>query len=234
MWPIIAAGISIGVISSFHCVGMCGPLVLALPVYQLPVKWRLPAIIFYHIGRIATYALLGMVFGIVGRHIFISGYQRFISIAIGALILGYVLLNSFGKNNLPYKKGFVFGFLKKHIQRLWSKISVVNFGILGALNGLLPCGMVYFALATAVSFGAISKSIVFMLCFGAGTLLLMFSLHYFGSKFITINIRSNMRKVVPYVMLFTGCLLILRGLNLGIPYISPYIGTSPSAVVSCH
>ncbi|HVX52128.1 MAG TPA: sulfite exporter TauE/SafE family protein [Chitinophagaceae bacterium] len=233
MWQAITMGITFGFVSSFHCIGMCGPLVLALPVQTLPPAKRRAAIFLYHIGRIATYTMLGIIFGIVGRHIFMAGFQRVLSISAGVLILAVLAggkifaarVNTFG---------WFFNVLQKNIQRLWQKASIGNFILLGSLNGLLPCGMVYFALASALSFGSITGSMLFMAGFGSGTLVLMLALHYFGSGYISLTVRNKMRRAVPIVLIFTGVLLIFRGLNLGIPYLSPNIGGGHTGVISCH
>ncbi len=234
MWQAVIMGISFGFVSSFHCIGMCGPLVLALPVQTLPLNLRPPAIIFYHTGRVITYTLLGVIFGLAGRHLFIAGFQQSISIITGTLILSIIIWRQITGKNISAGSNFFFKGLHKYVCRLWAKISVINCLLLGAVNGLLPCGMVYFALATSLTFGALSKSIFFMLSFGFGTLFLMFSLHYFGSRYVNMAMRNKMSKAVPVLLAFTGTLLILRGLNLGIPFISPDMGRAPSSAVICH
>lgn len=227
-------GISFGFVSSFHCIGMCGPLVLALPVQTLPPNRRIAAIVFYHLGRIITYTLLGAIFGLAGRHLFIAGFQQSVSIITGAIILSIIIWGQISSGSIAANSNFFFKNISKYIYKLWAKMSIINCLLLGALNGLLPCGMVYFALATSLTFGTLSGSTLFMFSFGSGTLLLMFSLHYFGSRYINIAIRNKMRKAVTVLLAFTGILLILRGLNLGIPFISPNLGSAHSAGLECH
>lgn len=227
-------GLSLGFISSFHCIGMCGPLVLALPVQTLAPNRRRAAVILYHAGRVATYTLLGVIFGFVGRHVFIAGFQRTVSITMGALILAVIAGDKLFARRRVFAFSWFFGILQKNIQKLWQKASVTNFILLGSLNGLLPCGMVYFALATALSFGTLTGSTLFMAAFGAGTLVLMLALHYFGGGYISLAVRNNIRKAVPVLLAFTGVLLIFRGLNLGIPYLSPDIGSGHAPAIPCH
>lgn len=234
MWAVITAGIALGFVSSFHCVGMCGPLVLALPVQGLPPAFKKAAILLYHFGRLATYTILGLLIGLAGRHIFIAGYQRLISIVVGVGILLIVIINRVITKHPSSVSYLFFNVLKKYIQKLWGKTSLLNFTLLGALNGLLPCGMVYFALATCLSFGSALNSTVFMFAFGSGTLVLMLTLHFLGSRYISLAVRNKMRKAVPFMLALAGVLLVFRGLNLGIPYLSPNIGTSPSNIVTCH
>jgi len=233
MWQVITMGLALGFVSSFHCIGMCGPLVLALPVQALPRVRAIASILLYHSGRVGTYTLLGVLFGVAGRHIFMAGLQRLISIAIGVCILLVVIAGKFARQRTGALPGF-FNLLKTLMQKLWLKTSLLNFTLLGALNGLLPCGMVYFALAASLSLGSVFSSALFMFSFGAGTLVLMLALHYFGSRYITAAVRGKIRRAMPVIMAFAGLLLIIRGLNLGIPFISPNLGKSAQDVISCH
>lgn len=104
---------------------------------------------------------------------------------------------------------------------------------MGMANGLLPCGMVYIAIAGALSTADVVSGVLFMAFFGAGTLPAMMMISYFG-KMISLSARSSMRKAVPYFVAVMGILLILRGLNLGIPFISPEMPAVSGQVVSCH
>jgi len=234
MWQVFIAGTLLGLVSSFHCVGMCGPLLMALPIQSLPARLQNIALVVYHVGRLSTYTILGAVFGIAGRHIYVAGLQQWVSISIGVVILAIIIGQRLVKRPLWQPASLFFAFLQKHIQRLWQKASVPNFLLLGALNGLLPCGMVYFALAAALNAGSLAGSTLFMLAFGAATLPLLFTVRYIGNRFISLRVRNNIRKSMPLLLAGVGVLLVLRGLNLGIPYISPYIGKQPTNIVSCH
>lgn len=140
MWQVLIAGASLGLVSSFHCVGMCGPLLMALPVHSLPPQLRKLAIVVYHTGRLSTYVLLGALFGMAGRHIYMAGLQQWVSISMGLLVLLVVLLQKIIKTPVWQPGRVFFSFLQKHIQRLWQKTSIPNFLLLGMLNGLLPAG----------------------------------------------------------------------------------------------
>ena len=225
----------LGLISSFHCVGMCGPLAMALPVEHFSPTQKRISIFLYHTGRIANYTLLGLLFGVLGRHIFIAGFQQWGSIVLGSLILLVVLIQKLFKHS--YTPRFIQSFtdiLHGIIRYLWGMHSSISSFLLGMTNGLLPCGMVYFALAGALSNATITGSILFMILFGLGTLPLMLSVHFAGTSFLTISFRNKARKLVPVFVGCMGVLLILRGLNLGIPYISPYLGNEAGKVISCH
>ncbi len=106
-----------------------------------------------------------------------------------------------------------------------------SFFFIGTLNGLLPCGLVYLAVAGASATSGPSEGAAYMALFGAGTLPVMLSVVVAGN-FISVNIRNHIRNAMPYMILLIGVLFILRGLCLGIPYISPKI--SKGEIHSCH
>ncbi|MBN9385601.1 MAG: sulfite exporter TauE/SafE family protein [Chitinophagaceae bacterium] len=231
MWPLFATAFSLGLISSFHCVGMCGPLVLALPLQHLPARPRILAVFSYHGGRLLTYAMLGGVAGLLGRTVYLAGFQQWFSIILGILILVWVCIRTIGGRSVT--AGKLFYPLQTFITRLWRSPGRKSYFIPGMANGLLPCGMVYIAVAGAVSFSSMGESLAFMLIFGIGTLpallLLGFSGHLIGA-----GVRRHMRKFIPFAMALVGVLLILRGLDLGIPFISPALAHSPGQAMSCH
>jgi len=225
----------LGLISSFHCVGMCGPLAMSVPVQHLPTTQKSLSILLYHLGRIVTYSLLGLLFGILGRHIFIAGIQQKASIVLGSIILFVVIYQRlFGKSfNPPFIQPFT-DKLYSIIRVLWGKHSISGTYLLGMANGLLPCGMVYFAIAGALSSVSVQDSIVFMFLFGVGTLPLMLSVHFTGTSLLSFTVRSKVRKLVPFFLATLGVLLILRGLNLGIPFISPQLAAETGTAIPCH
>ena len=230
--PFIIAGFTIGLLGSFHCVGMCGPIALSLPVADAG-KWkRLWFIGLYNIGRMAAYASLGILFGILGKQFFIGGYQRMLSITLGILILCVMLFSRYGNaNNLffPVYTKYIKQFLGKLLR---SEKQFYTYLFIGFLNGLLPCGLVYVAIAGAVETGNVLHSALFMAAFGAGTFPIMFMVTVLA-KYISLQWRNNMRKAVPVFIGMMAILLILRGLNLGMPYISPELKATPTGTHSC-
>ena len=225
----------LGLISSFHCVGMCGPLAMSVPVQHLPTQTKNFSILLYHIGRVITYSIMGLLFGILGRHIFIAGIQQKVSIILGASIILIVLYQRIFKKSYTPKVIQLFTYkLYSFIRFLWGKHSLSGTYLLGMANGLLPCGMVYFALAGALSSSSIEESVLFMLLFGLGTLPLMLSVHIIGATLLSFSLRNKARKLIPIFLASMGVLLILRGLNLGIPFISPILATESGKVISCH
>lgn len=218
----LLAAISIGLLGSLHCVGMCGPIALALPVQGKSQSARFVSILIYNSGRIITYAALGALFGLIGQGFAIFGLQQILSIVLGSLILIAVLLPSVlpAKNVFTSKFHNWFNHLKSSLSYLFTKRSQSALFSIGLLNGLLPCGLIYMAMAGALASGSVINGMLFMAVFGLGTVPAMFSVAWF-SNLASVKFRLTITKAMPYVVSVMAVLLILRGMNLGIPYISP-------------
>ena len=146
------AAISLGLLGSFHCIGMCGPIALALPVHQYPAVKKYAAILLYNVGRILTYTLLGLLFGILGQSFFLGGFQQVFSIAIGVLLLLSVFLIYTKWSGLS-KWSFLFQFInsvKVQLAKLFNRKGLQFLFLIVVLNGLLPCGLVYLGIAGAL------------------------------------------------------------------------------------
>lgn len=229
----------LGLVSSLHCVGMCGPLAMMVPGAKPAAgKHSLRSIglpLLYNLGRASTYALFGLFFGLLGRGFAWFGWQQKISIVLGVIILISVLTPRLTKLANPVSQ--LIQQLMTRVRTGMSKLlfhgqpgSVFAFGL---LNGLLPCSMVYMALAGALATGEAVKGAGFMFVFGLGTLPAMWSVSIF-SGLIRQELRVKARKLYPAVMAVIGILLILRGLNLDIPYISPALHLTHSSPIQCH
>ncbi len=223
----------IGLLGSFHCVGMCGPIALSLPLKNN--NWqKVSGALFYNSGRIVTYCVFGFVFGIIGKSFVLFGYQQWLSIFLGLVIILFILLpkkfSSFKNKNVILD---FFGKVRYSIGFLFKQKNYRSLFSIGLLNGLLPCGMVYMAAAFAVVTGSIAHSIIFMAFFGLGTLPMMWSIAFFGN-YVSVGIRQKIRKAYPLIMAILACLLILRGLGLKIPYVSPKMDMENLSVpISC-
>ncbi|HSN61408.1 MAG TPA: sulfite exporter TauE/SafE family protein [Ferruginibacter sp.] len=237
MITLFITALVIGALGSMHCVGMCGPLALSLPVVAESNAGRMFYTLLYNLGRVVTYAALGAVLGVVGASFALVGYQQALSIIAGAVILLYLVW--------PHNKWMLisnsrvqhfFAQIRNSLGKLFSRKNYQSVFFIGLLNGLLPCGLVYMAIAGAVSTASVAKSSLFMAAFGLGTLPVMWSVAFFGS-FADFKTRATIRKAYPYLMFFMACLLIVRGLGLGIPYLSPDFNaanTGTGAVIECH
>lgn len=228
----LVAAISLGFLSSFHCIGMCGPIALALPIGKAGPLKRFFLIITYNLGRVLTYSALGLVFGLIGQSVALGGYQQLLSISIGSILLMSVVL----PGSTAFKSRFVgnsfqiFSRIKSQLSALFLQKGFRSLFLIGLLNGLLPCGMVYLAIAGAVASGNMLHGSFFMALFGLGTLPVMLCLPVFG-QYLSAPFRNGIRKSVPLIVGTMAILLILRGLNLGIPYLSPKMDAT---MVSCH
>ncbi|WP_333864381.1 sulfite exporter TauE/SafE family protein [Chitinophaga sp.] len=209
----LLSGLGLGFLGSFHCIGMCGPIALTLPVQHLSGWRKMGGILLYNAGRVTTYMLLGMAFGWLGQQFYLGGWQQGLSVGLGVLLLAAVL---FGKL-MPNMK---IGFVQRSLGMLLARRSTGTLYAIGFLNGFLPCGMVYMAIAGAVAAGSVWGGALFMGAFGAGTLPAMAAVSWF-SQLLGMKGRLAVRRAMPYVMGLMAVLLILRGLNLGIPYVSP-------------
>jgi len=212
---------------------MCGAIAFSLPVQGLsPVK-KTAGILLYNGGRITMYALFGLLFGLLGRQIYIAGFQQWFSIIAGILII-FVVLNILFPFHLQLPAFCnTHGLAQKWMSRFLRRPHLSNMYLIGVANGMLPCGLVYFAITGALVTGTVANAVLFMATFGLGTLPTMFAVSYFGYM-LKLSVRQMVKKAVPFFMAVMGMLLILRGMGLGIPYVSPFVPGAPKAVVSCH
>jgi sulfite exporter TauE/SafE len=225
-----------GLISSFHCIGMCGPIALMLPLDRNNKIKMVTQIITYHFGRLFAYASIGFIFGMLGKGFLLAGFQQKTSIILGIVIIFIVVIPEKVLANFNFSKPIfkVISNVKSALGSQFKNRSYQSLFTIGLLNGFLPCGMVYVALFGAVAMQSPTLGILYMILFGLGTIPLMSSVVYLKNV-VTISIKNKIQKAIPYVAVFIGILFILRGLGLGIPYISPsntslYIQQQPN----CH
>lgn len=218
---LIFAALGLGFASGFHCLGMCGPIALSLGLSKKQqVNFHLQNLT-YQFGRILTYSFLGAIVGIVGEGFQLAGFQKYISILAGILLITMALF-SFGGDFTSKIPAISNALLKVKINlgKLLRKTDYSSRFLTGVLNGFLPCGMVYMALTASLAAGGIWQSSTFMVFFGLGTFPFMFAAVLFGN-ILNATVRNKILKIVPIFMLILGALFILRGMELGIPYVSP-------------
>lgn len=233
MVQLILAAFGMGAIGSFHCVGMCGPLALSLPLRNNSSWAKLSGALLYNAGRIVTYSFFGLLFGLVGRTFALFGFQQWLSVILGAGILVFVILPKRIPGLQKRNAGlWVYEKVRTSLGSLFLQRNQASLFLIGLLNGLLPCGLVYMAAAGAVAAGDVSESVLFMAFFGLGTLPVMWSVAFFGN-YIGVGIRQKIRRAYPYMMLLMACLLILRGMGLGIPYVSPKMNEQKAQTIEC-
>lgn len=225
-------GFLFGLFGSMHCLGMCAPLIWALPQQKQKraLWWRNK--LAYNLGRAATYAFLGLLIGLVGETVSFAGFQQYLSIGTGALMILFLV---FTKGRIPQS------FRLKPLNQLVLKVKVRlgkllrgntfrSNAMMGLYNGLLPCGLVYMALLASLSMSSLGGSALYMVFFGLGTFPMMLVAAFFGNSIKQWN-QKIFTRWVPRFILLVALLLIFRGLNLGVPYLSPKLSAGNDIVI---
>ncbi len=223
----------LGLLGSFHCVGMCGPIALSLPIQHLKGWSKGAGIVLYNSGRALTYSVFGFMLGWLGSGFSFFGWQQTFSIVIGCIFLIAFIPAIFQKRIFKnssitkYWNQFIIAGLAKLFHRKDSGTLL----LIGMLNGLLPCGMVYMAAAGATVTGHAWTGAAFMAAFGLGTMPAMATMNYAGNL-ISLKFRQKIRLATPYIIGLMGLIFVLRGMNLDIPYVSP--AQHHNSVSCCH
>ncbi len=232
----LLSAVILGLLGSLHCVGMCGPIAFMLPVDRSNDLKKFGQILLYHSGRLLAYGIIGLVFGLLGKGLYVFGMQQNLSIAIGVMMIFVVLIphKTFAKYNFSKPIYKIVSKFKNRLGRELKKKSPDTFLTIGFLNGFLPCGLVYMALFGAVAMGDMWRGGLYMVLFGTGTIPLMTVAIYF-SGLLKGTVRHNIQKLIPVFVVLVGVLFILRGLGLGIPYVSPKpVVEVVSTAIECH
>jgi len=212
----------LGLLGSFHCIGMCGPIAFALPVDRTNKSKMVFQTFLYHLGRLSSYAIIGLVFGILGKGLYLAGFQQRLSILMGVIMIVIVLIpvKLFNKYNFSKPLYKFIGYVKSKLGFYLKRRTNSTFLSIGFFNGFLPCGLVYMALIGAIATSDAVNGILYMFIFGLGTVPMM-SVAVLAGNFLKVSVRNKIQKVIPVFVVIIGLLFILRGLGLGIPYISP-------------
>ena len=231
----VLAGFAFGFLGSLHCIGMCGPIVLALPMGDQGKFRYLLGRMLYNFGRVVTYSVMGGIIGLLGEGLSLAILQQNVSIVAGAAILITLFFRRIPLASLapPFSFGNVLLKLQAKIASLLKESSLSPLFFLGVLNGLLPCGFVYVAITTAAVTADVSRGMMFMAGFGFGTMPAMVGFSFFP-RVASPQLRSKISRVLPAFTFLVGVLLILRGLNLGIPMISPRLSGSDASEMMHH
>jgi sulfite exporter TauE/SafE len=232
----LLSAVVLGLLGSLHCMGMCGPIAFMLPVDRQNTLKKAGQVGLYHFGRIISYSSLGLIFGMLGKSLYLFGIQQQLSIAVGIVMIIAVLLPARISSQYRITQPIyqLISRIKSKLGSALKKKTPDTFLTIGFLNGFLPCGLVYMAVFGAIAMGSLFESTLYMALFGLGTIPLMTTAVYLG-KFLNHNMRSRIRKAIPVVVVLIGVLFILRGLGLGIPYISPAPVTEMvDSAIECH
>lgn len=219
---VLLSALLLGLMGSFHCLGMCGPIVLALPLHGNNVRQKIWGGLLYNIGRTVTYGAMGAVFGLLGQGLQLIGFQQVVSVIMGAVMIISVMFPALFKNQYDLQKSSfrLTARLKKSIAQLFSVRSFQSLFFIGLLNGLLPCGLVYIAIAGSIATGSVVAGIWYMVLFGLGTIPMLLALGVAGNL-VGTRVRQRINRLIPILVVLVGIFFILRGLNLNIKYLSP-------------
>ncbi len=218
----LLTAIVFGLLGSFHCIGMCGPIAFMLPVDRTNQTKRVLQISVYHLGRLITYGILGLLFGLLGKGFYFFGFQQYLSIIIGVIMILAVVLPSKTVAKLSITKPIyrLVSGVKNRLGKELKKKKTDTFFTIGFLNGFLPCGLVYMAIFASIATGNALNGSLYMMLFGLGTIPLMTAFVYLGN-FTTGLVRKRIQQIIPVAVVLIAVLFILRGMGLGIPYVSP-------------
>jgi len=219
---ILITALVLGLMGSFHCAGMCGPIAMALPLHGNTVPQKIFGGTLYNVGRTITYGIMGAIFGLLGQGIQMIGFQQKVSVLMGAIMIISVLFPALYKNQYRMDKSMfsLVGKLKKSIGQLFAIRSFSSLFFIGMLNGLLPCGLVYMAIAGAIGTGGVAEGSLYMILFGLGTIPMLLAISLAGN-ILSNAVRNKINKLIPILVIVVGIFFILRGLSLGIPFLSP-------------
>jgi uncharacterized protein len=221
-----------GLTGSLHCAGMCGPILLVMPFHLLEGAMRWWGIAVYHIGRVSTYVALGLVLYSF-RSLFNPSVQHYVSSTMGLLLLLAGIYAFVPRSGIRFSPPWTV-FVQNKLRLFIGSPKLTSLFVMGVLNGLLPCGLVYLALSAAVNSGSTAKLVAFMYCFGIGTMPMHIALVMFKNRVLRFNIQ--IKKIAPVVIICLGGILVVRGMNLGIPYLSPKIEITQHGIKGscCH
>lgn len=219
---LIISALGLGLASGFHCIGMCGPIALSMGFTKKQSANYYLQNVTYQLGRISTYSVLGAVLGIVGETFEMAGFQRILTISVGILLIIMAFFSFGGKDfasKIPLFSKFLFK-IKYKLSSLLQRADYKSRFSTGVLNGFLPCGMVYMALTASLASGGIWQGALFMMLFGLGTFPFMFAVVLAGNL-MNQAFRLKVLKIIPVLMIILGGLFVIRGMEIGIPYLSP-------------
>lgn len=230
----LATALVLGAAGSAHCIGMCGPIALAVPSIGTTRGSRWASALILNAGRLSMYVLLGAAIGTFGQGLRLVGSQQMVSIVAGTVLLLSVLVPGLLERWNPNGRIALFiARLRSTIARNLRRTAPEAIFITGLLNGMLPCGLVYAALLAASSMESVAGSMGYMALFALGTWPALIALRMSGGL-IGQAMRAKLRRAAPVLVACLAVLMILRGMELGIPMISPPSIMSPVQTTACH
>ncbi|SNZ01137.1 sulfite exporter TauE/SafE family protein [Flagellimonas pacifica] len=233
----LLSALALGFLGSLHCLGMCGPIAFMLPLDRENKVKKTIQLFIYHFGRLLAYGIIGVLFGLLGKGLYVFGIQQKLSIGVGVFMILLVVIPGKYLNAYKFSRPIysILGKVKSRLGVELKKKTPDAFLTIGFLNGFLPCGLVYMALLGAIALATPLQGGFYMVLFGVGTIPLM-SLVVFSQGLFGNSLKSHVRKLIPVFVVLIGALFIIRGLGLGIPYVSPKLVQTnlASSAIECH
>jgi uncharacterized protein len=211
----LTTAIILGFAGSLHCAGMCSPLAMAVTNLKGPAFVNR---ILYNFGRITTYGILGLIVSSIGVALPIENFQNVLSIALGLMMIILAALGMTGIR-IPFLTAGITTLtatLKTTFAKFLQRKNIFSMVLLGAINGLLPCGLTFLALSFCVTLASPLAGFFYMFAFGIGTLPVMLGLISIIGL-ITVRMKWNIKTVTSGLMAFSGVLLIARVFLMHIP-----------------
>ncbi|MEO2063687.1 MAG: sulfite exporter TauE/SafE family protein [Christiangramia sp.] len=234
----LLSAVILGIFGSLHCVGMCGPIAFLLPLDRRHPAKKLLQTGLYHLGRLLSYASIGLLVGLLGSGFALFGVQQELSIAVGVIMLIFVLIPKLNPDRMQFngKLWSLAGNIRNKLGQELKKKKPETFFLVGVLNGLLPCGLVYMAVFGAIATASLLESSLYMMLFGIGTIPLMTTAIWLGT-ILNQNLRKRLVRLIPIMTFAVACWFIVRGLGLEIPFLSPGENVAVQqvgAAINCH
>jgi uncharacterized protein len=226
---VVIMALLMGFTGSLHCAGMCGPIMLVMPFQRFSGAGKVASVMLYHFGRLTSYALLAIVLHSF-RGLFHPHVQQFISVALGVILLVVGLLSFFYSGwtvRLPWG-----GFIQRRLSQVIASPGLASLTVAGMLNGLLPCGLVYMALSASIAQSTLAGAAAVMYFFGLGTMPMLVGITLLKNR-ARLATAKHFKRLAPVMVFVFGCLFVLRGLDLGIPYLSPRLQVTQHGVHAC-
>lgn len=214
----------LGLFSSLHCVGMCGPIVMMLPLNHQSKTQKYVQLALYHVGKLLAYTILGFLFGLFGKGLYLAGLQQNLSLILGIAMIVFTLVpeKKLAQINLSKPIYKIIQKVKSTLGKQFHKKSNTSLFLIGTLNGFLPCALVYIALFGATTTQNLTQSVAYMASYGLGTIPLL-TLVALGAHQLKSLTKTKFSYLIPVFSITLGLLFIIRGLGLAIPYVSPSV-----------
>ena len=230
----IVSIITIAFLGSFgHCIGMCGGIVIAYSSTKIDQQWgkikQATSHLFYSFGRVLTYVVLGAMFGYLGGVVTFNNTANGILWLVAGIAMILAGLSLLGKSKFLTMIEHSFSkstWYQQSFKALLQNQSLLSFFLLGMLNGLLPCGFVYFFAITAASTADPLYGALVMLIFGLSTIPALFSLGFFVGIFKQSSLRNIMIRLAAVAVLIYGAYTIYNGYR--------YLVEPDRTLTECH